>query len=328
MQIYRSLDEIPSTLGATAVSVGNFDGVHRGHRLILGGLSKARARSLKAIAVVFDPHPMRVLRPAANLKLITPLEHRLELLRCTGMDAVVVLPFTRQLAGMSASDFASRILRDALRAKEVHEGENFRFGHHAQGGISDLQQLGQALGFSVIAHSACRIRGLTVSSTRIRELISKGKTGLARLLLGRSFSIVSTAASGRGLGARLTVPTINLAEYPELVPANGVYVSRLRIGPEWFDAVTNVGNRPTFGGESFAIESYLFGFRPVDLGPETRLELEFHRKLRDEKRWPSPAALKEQIGLDAARAERYHHLRQLLAADRAQEPVPLVKNRR
>lgn len=319
MRVFHNLDEIPLTLAPTAVSVGNFDGVHRGHRLILDGLCEARTRTLKPVAVVFDPHPIRVLRPDTPLKLITPIDRRLELLREAGMDAVVVLSFTRELSAMSAADFASRILRGALHATEVHEGENFRFGHRAEGSISDLKDLGRSLGFRVIAHPPCQIRGWTVSSTRIRELISLGRIGLARLLLGRSFSIHSTPASGRGVGSRLTVPTINLAAYRELVPGNGVYVSRLRVDTQWFDAVTNVGNRPTFGKESFAIESYLFDFRPLDLGPDTQLELEFHRKLRNEKRWPSPEALRAQIGVDVAQARRYHHLRQLLTPDFADE---------
>lgn len=314
MEVFRSLDEVPRALEPTVVSVGNFDGVHRGHRLILRGLRAARLRSLRSVVVLFDPHPMRILRPSAKFKLITPLEYRIELLRAEGIDAVLVLPFSRELAGMSAVDFASQILGGALHAAEVHEGENFRFGHRAEGGIRELEELGRSLGFRVVTHPPCRIRGWTVSSTKIRELVSDGQMSLARLLLGRSFAIHSSPAHGRGLGSKLTVPTINLAAYPELVPGHGVYVSRLRVQEEWFDAVTNVGNRPTFGGESFAIESYLFGFHPLDLTPETRLELEFHRKLRDEKRWPSAEALKAQISIDAARARRYHHLRRELAS--------------
>lgn len=315
MEVFRSLDEIPRALEPTAVSVGNFDGVHLGHRLILNGLCEAQARSLRSVVVLFDPHPMRILRPSAQFKLITPIEDRLELLRAAGIDAAVVLPFSRELAEMGAIEFASQILSGALHAGEVHEGDNFRFGHHAEGGTRELRELGHTLGFRVVTHPASCVRGWTVSSTKIRELVAAGRMNLARLLLGRSFAIHSAPAHGRGLGSKLTVPTINLAEYRELVPGNGVYVSRMRVGGEWFDAVTNVGNRPTFDAESFAIETYLFGFHPLDLTPETQLELEFHRKLRDEKRWASADALKAQIAIDAGRAARYHHLRRVLTSD-------------
>jgi riboflavin kinase / FMN adenylyltransferase len=313
MRVFRSLGEVPASFGPTVLSIGNFDGVHCGHRLILKNLiESATARSVRSLAVTFAPHPLQVLRPESGPKLITPIEARLELLESEGTDGVLVLPFTEALSRMRAPEFATTILHDGLQAVEVHEGENFRFGYRAEGGTRELIALGRDLGFEVVIHSACVVRGLTVSSTKIRELISRGDLRTARLLLGHDFFIDSTPASGRGIGSILTVPTINLAPYSELLPPNGVYVTRLRIAGEWFDAVTNVGNRPTFGADSFAIESHLLNFHPMELTEETPVKLVFYQRIREERRWPSPEALKMQILRDVAHARRYLHLRQLL----------------
>jgi riboflavin kinase / FMN adenylyltransferase len=313
MQVFRELDSLSQRLGPTVVSIGNFDGVHLGHRFILDRLRQSAAvRSLRSVAVTFDPHPLRFLRPETCPKLITPLEARLELLGEAGIDAVLVLPFTAELSRMRAAEFVTAIVHDALQAVEVHEGPNFRFGYRAEGGISELSQLGRALGFEVVVHGACQVRGLTCSSSKIRELLSRGDLRTARALLGHGFFIDSTPAHGRGIGSTLTVPTINLAPYRELLPPNGVYVTQLRVGGEWFDAVTNIGNRPTFGADSFAVESHLLDFHPIPLAEQTPLRLLFHRRLREERRWPSPEALKEQIMLDVAQAKRYLHLMRLL----------------
>ena len=313
MQVFRSLAEIPGSFGPTAVSIGNFDGVHCGHQLILERLIRsAAARSLRSVAATFDPHPLRMLRPEVSPKLITPLHARLKLLREARIDAVLVLPFTESLSRMPAKEFATAILHDALRAVEVHEGANFRFGYRAEGGMEELCDLGRRLGFDVVTHGACCLRGVTVSSSRIRELISRGDLNQARILLGHDFFIASWRAKGRGIGAKLTVPTINLAPYEELLPPNGVYVTRLSVAGESFDAVTNVGNRPTFGTDSFAIESHLLDFHPLELTPQTPLELVFLRRIREERRFPSPEVLRAQILRDVERAKRYLHLRRLL----------------
>ena len=313
MRVFRSPSEIPADFGSTVVSIGNFDGVHLGHRFVIDRMKRsATARSAQSVAVTFDPHPLRFLRPETCPRLITPLEARLELLGDAGVDAVLVLPFTANLSRMRATEFVTTIVHDVLCAVEVHEGTNFRFGYRAEGGTAELAELGRQLGFDVVIHAACQVRGLTVSSTRIRELLSQGDLRTARALLGHGFFIDSTPAPGRGIGGKLTVPTINLAPYSELLPPNGVYVTRLRVGDEWFDAVTNVGNRPTFGEDSFAVESYLLDFRPMALDADTPLRLLFLRRLREERRWPSPEALKEQIMRDVGEAKRYLHLTRVL----------------
>ncbi len=314
MQVFHSIAEIPANFGASVITIGNFDGVHRGHRDVIAEVID-RARSLHAhsVAVTFDPHPVRVLRPQAPLRLITPLDEKLALLAQTGIDAVLVLPFTSELSRWTARQFASEILVGALGAVEVQEGENFRFGADAGADVNDLASLGRELGFDACVHRPTLWRGTAVSSSGVREAIAKGNMRAARQLLGRPFEILSTPAPGRGYGARYTVPTINLAPYPELVPALGVYITCVEVHGELFQAVTNVGNRPTFGEQSFAIESHILNFHPIALDERTQLRLRFLDRLRPEIEWPSPQALKEQIGRDIARARHYFGLYQAVS---------------
>ena len=260
------------------------------------------------MAVTFEPHPTRILRPDHNLRLLTPTPEKLRLLAATGIDAVLLLPFTRDLSLMTPHDFADQILRQRLQAQEVHEGYNFHFGHKAAGDIQTLRELGGEMGFEVHDYPEMRMRGEPVSSSHIRKLLATGRVSRARHLLSRPFSILSTAGRGRGYGSKYTVPTINLARYEELVPKDGVYVTRTRVGEECFDSVTSVGNRPTFGAESFAMESHLLNFHPLELSADTEVELHFLDRLRDEIKFPSVDALREQIGRDVAKAKRYLRL--------------------
>ena len=314
MQIFRNPGELPADYGATALSVGNFDGVHRGHRFLLAKvIERSRLLHARSVAVTFEPHPSRLLKPEASPPLITPsLEERLALLAETNIDATVVLPFTAEFSRQSGTQFVQDVLLRKLRAVEVHEGANFRFGNRARSGVDELSTLGRQLGFGVHVYGARHVRGIAVSSSVIRQLIAEGDVRRARWLLGRPFAIRSTSAPGRGIGGRLTVPTINLAEYDGLVPAAGVYVTRMQVEKDCFDSVTNVGTRPTFGAPSFAIETHLLDFhpevRPLHLTPETPLQLTFLARLREERRWPTPEALREQIGRDIVQARRYLRL--------------------
>jgi riboflavin kinase / FMN adenylyltransferase len=319
MQILHQLSEIPANFGPSVATIGNFDGVHRGHRWVIGEVvARARSLGIKSVAITFDPHPARVIRPESSQPLITPLPEKLQLLASTGIDTVLVLPFTKEFSKMSARTFATEVLQQALHVTELHEGENFRFGHHATAGIESLETLGRELGFKVRVYSPQTVRRQAISSSTIRQLIAKGDVSHVRALLGAPFAITSTPASGRGYGTRYTAPTINLAPYAELLPANGVYITSLTIGEgrssETFDAVTNVGNRPTFGADSFTVESHLLNFHPIALDEQTPLTLTFLRRLRDEIRWPNPEALREQIGRDVATAKRYFSLCRAVAS--------------
>jgi riboflavin kinase/FMN adenylyltransferase len=315
MRIFRHLDEIPADWNATIVSIGNFDGVHRGHQHVLAHVVEhAKQSGARSMAVTFDPHPVRVLRPESAPLLITPLDEKLAGLAKTGVDATLVITFDRQFSSTTPRDFARKIVAGSLRAREVHEGANFHFGYRAEGDCEKLKQFGKEFGFKIFVYPEMRLRGEPVSSSRIRQLLSAGEVSKARHLLGRPFSIISTPAKGRGYGSRYTVPTINFAPYAELVPRNGVYVTCTRVARETFESVTNVGNRPTFAGESFAIETHLLNFHPVDLDESTEVEISFLKWLRPEIKWPSPEALREQIGKDVKRAKRFFVLNSSLAS--------------
>ena len=313
MKIYRELADVPNNFGPSIATIGNFDGVHRGHQWVIAEVvSRARQLSIPSIAITFDPHPARVLHPDSTRPMITPLAQKLELLEATGLDALLVLPFTTDLSHKSARSFATEVLQQTLHVTELHEGENFRFGYQAEADIESLETLGRELNFKVRVYTPRSLRGNSISSSRIRQLLAQGDVSHARALLGRPFSIVSTPASGRGYGTRYTVPTVNLAPYDELLPANGVYITSLTVGSgksaETFEAVTNIGNRPTFGADSFAVESHLLNFHPIDLNEQTPLTLTFLKRLRPEMRWPNPEALREQIGRDVRRAQRFFSL--------------------
>ena len=307
--VYRSLQEIPASFGPCVAVIGNFDGVHLGHKEILSAVvAEARALDLHPVAVTFDPHPDQFLRPQNALKLLTPMNVRLRLLAATGIDAVLVLPFDTALAMLPAREFVGRILVETLGVRSLHEGGSFHFGYRALAGVEKLKEFGERFGFAVHVHPPVRVHRLEVSSSAIRGLVASGDMHRARWMLGRPFSVESTPARGRGIGARLLVPTVNLAPYNDLLPAIGVYVTRLMLGGRRFQAVTNVGNRPTFGEVSFAVESLILDFEPVDLNEKAPLELEFLLRLRGEMKWPSPEALKLQIFKDVARAKRYFRL--------------------
>jgi len=309
MQVFHRLDDIPAGYGPSVVSVGNFDGVHRAHAKVLAEIvARAQALGAKAVAVTFEPHPTRILKPQNGLQLITPLAEKLRWLAETGIDAVLLLPFGRDLSLMTPRQFAERILKKKLHAREVHEGFNFRFGHKAAGDVNMLAELGREMGFEVNVYPEMKVRGESVSSSQIRRLIADGRVSRARHLLARPFCILGTPGRGRGYGSKYTVPTINLSRYEELVPKDGVYITRTRVGEEQFESVTNVGNRPTFGHELFAIETHLLNFHPLELTPETEVEICFLQRLRDEIKFPSVEALRIQIAHDVTKARRYFHL--------------------
>jgi riboflavin kinase/FMN adenylyltransferase len=309
MKVFHQLADVPQDFGPTLLSVGNFDGVHRAHAHVLKNIvERAKAQGAKAVAVTFEPHPVRILRPDSGLKLLTPIPEKLRLLEFTGIDAVLLLPFGRDLSLMEPRDFAQTILSDGLRSREVHEGSNFRFGHRAAGNVAMLTDFGREMGFEVVTYPQMSLRGELVSSSQVRKLLREGRVSRARHLLNRPFSILSTPGRGRGYGSKYTVPTINLTRYDEIVPQDGVYITRTRVGSECFDSVTNVGNRPTFGVELFAIETHLLNFHPIELTPETEVEIYFMDRLRAEIKFPSVDALREQIARDVRKARRYFHL--------------------
>lgn len=305
-QVFRGLGQVPAGFGPSIVAVGNFDGVHRGHQEILRTvILEARARKACAVAITFEPHPDSVLRPARAPQILTPMNQRARLLLATGIDAVVVLPFDLELAKLSAREFLERVLVRSLGAIGVHEGENFRFGHKAEAGVTELATFGEEYGFSVTVHKAVCVHGLEVSSSAVRALVSEGDMKRARWMLGRPFGIRGTPKRDRGIGSKLLVPTVNLAPYAGQLPAFGVYVTQLTIGDRRFQAVSNIGIRPTFEGAGFSVESHVLNFEPVELEDTTLLYLEFLFHLRAEQKFATTDDLRVQILKDVKRAQRY-----------------------
>ncbi len=306
MQVLGELDQAPSPCVA---AVGNFDGLHLGHQKLLDDMrAEARRRGLPALVLSFEPHPARILQPQSAPPLLTPREEKLRLLQALGLDAVLLLAFTRDLSLLSPLEFVERVLVRGLRVAAVFEGENFRFGHGGQGDGALLSRLGQEFGFAVSIAPRLEREGAAVSSSRIRKLVAGGEVAAAARLLGRPFALAGLIAPGRGVGRQRTVPTPNLQHYDELLPARGVYLTRAELAAEPWPALTNVGVRPTFGaGGPLTVETHLLHPPPTGLpaGLGDQLRIAFLERLREERRFASPEALRQQIQADIAAAEGY-----------------------
>lgn len=306
MELVRLDSLAPRGWPEPAVAVGNFDGVHVGHQgLIRAAVAEARKLdSGTAVVLTFDPHPARVLSPGrAPLALMT-VEQKAEVLGGLGVDLLAVLPFTAELAHRRAEEFVRDVLGQALGARVVVVGESFRFGHRRAGDVTTLEGLGQELGFRVLAHPAVVLEGAAVSSSRVRESLARGDVVAARRLLGRPFLVDGTVVKGVGRGRTLGIPTANLRLMNETLPGGGVYACRCRgagaTGGGPWDAVVNVGRRPTFGAGETTLEAHLLSFSGDLYG--CTLRVEFLERLRDERAFPGPEALVAQIHEDVARA--------------------------
>ena len=307
MKIYRSLYEIPAGFGPSALTIGNFDGVHIGHRRILGRLKAiAVERGWKASVLTFDPHPTRIVAPERAPRLITSPGRRCELMAEEGVEQVLILPFTPEVARLSPEDFGRGLLVERLGARAVRVGDNFRFGHRHAGDVRLLEELGRRLGFETEIIPAIACRGQVVSSSCIRAMILEGRVSRAGRLLQRPYAVDGEVVSGRGVGSKQTVPTLNLATSAEIIPARGVYVTRthdLDAARQW-NSITNIGYRPTFGqSEELTIETFLL--EPLEGTTPRRIRVEFLWRVRDERKFDSPEALKRQILKDAGAAARY-----------------------
>ena len=316
------LAAVPKNWGPVCLTIGNFDGVHRGHQAILRrtaeraaglGAEAGTGLSARAVALIFDPHPMCVVRPNGAPLLLSSIAERARRFRDHGIDATVVLRFTPETAAMSPEDFVQRVMLDALDVRCVVVGQNFRFGCRQSGDLETLTELGKRHGFAAEAVPAVAVGGEPVSSTRVRNAVGRGDPRLARRLLGRVFTMEGPLVRGQGIGSRSTVPTLNLGIGPgsgpgsgePQLPATGVYVTRTcdPDSEQTWNSITNVGRRPTFDDGSPSVETHLI--EPADPVSLQRIQLSFLRRLRDERRFDSPAALREQILADIAQAERF-----------------------
>ncbi len=306
-RVFRSLGEVPPDFGPASLSIGNFDGVHAGHRALLNrAVELAKTHDWTPAVLTFDPHPTTVVAPARAPKLLTSIEQRLGLMRDSGICMVLVLPFTADLAKLTAEEFVSQIVVHALHARAVVVGDNFRFAARQSGDIGKLQALGELHGFKVEGTGQVSRRGRIVSSTEVRKLLGAGNLQIVNRLLERPFALEGEVVSGYGVGRAKTVPTLNLKTSAEVLPAQGVYITRTSdmdsAGRQW-NSITNIGYRPTFEGNELSIETFLLtAFDGVD---PKRIRVEFLRRVREERKFDSPDELKAQIMRDVAVAQRY-----------------------
>ncbi|WP_255592200.1 bifunctional riboflavin kinase/FAD synthetase [Thermosulfurimonas sp. F29] len=283
-------------------TLGNFDGVHLGHRALLEATRDlARELSGEPLVITFEPHPRLILRPEAGLHLLTTFEEKLRLIEEAGISSVLVIPFDREVADLPAEEFVEEYLVYGLGLKGLVVGFNYRFGRGRGGDQELLKHLGERYGFRVRVIPPRVVEGQVVSSTLIRELLEKGEVRRAALFLGRPYFLSGRVIRGEARGRTLGFPTANLEPPPEkLLPARGVYAVRVCLKGKIFFGVMNIGEKPTFGGHRLSLEVHIFEFESDIYGE--RLSVEFIDFLRPERKFPSPAALAEQIIKDCQKA--------------------------
>jgi riboflavin kinase/FMN adenylyltransferase len=290
----------------SVVSIGNFDGVHLGHRQILKTVvDRARQLGVQAVAMTFSPHPVQFLAPERAPRRISTPEQKIELIRSTGIDVLFIARFDHEFSRMSPEHFVREYLLQGLKARAVCVGGNFNFGYRQRGTLQTLREFEEY--FEVIEVAPVRIRGTVVSSSRVRELVESGEISAACRLLGRWLQIEGQIVPGAGRGRSMVVPTLNLDAENELIPKAGVYVTRISLdNTPAMNAVTNIGFRPTFNETRLTIETFVL----KDRVPENaaRAKLDFLYRLRDERKFESPEELRRQISVDVRRAEKFFRL--------------------
>lgn len=307
MQVIRDAMNSADLPYAAVVTIGNYDGVHRGQLEVIGQtVARARELGVQAVVISFRPHPVAFLHPASAPPMLTVASQRESAMEAAGVDVLAEIRFNAEVAKTSAESFVRDFLAKRLAIQAIYVGSGFTFGHGREGDIDLLRTLGDELGFEAIGVGEVLDAGEPVSSTRIRHALSDGKAELARSLLGRPYSILGTIQRGDRMGARLGWPTINVKPENELVPAGGVYVGRVRFPklPATFDCVTNIGTRPTvYEHYNQVVEAHILGFS-ADVYGES-VELSFWKRLREEKLFPNVMELSAQIGRDVETAREF-----------------------
>lgn len=305
MAVFYNTDELKNFNNAV-ITIGTFDGVHLGHLTILQQVV-AHAKELggESIVLTFEPHPRKLLFPDQPIRIITPLEEKIKLITQAGIDHVFVVPFTTSFAALSAEAYIKDFLVKYLHPKGIVIGYDHQFGHDRAGNIKLLQAYENELGFKVYEIPAKQIEDAAVSSTKIRNSLTAGNVTDANKMLGRQYSLKGSVVSGAQLGRTLGFPTANVkpTDAEQIIPGNGVYAIKAILGAETFNGMMNIGIRPTVSQElSLQIEAHLFDFNKDIYNQE--IEIVFAERLRDEQRFPSLDALKEQLGNDAIYAKR------------------------
>lgn len=309
MQLVHGLPQ-PINDRLTVLTIGVFDGVHLGHRYLIGSVvNRARALGYQSAVLTFDPHPDLVIRPERRRLYLTSLEERIELIGDLGVDLLIVLPFTNETKALTAQQFMEHLC-GALALRELRVGADFGLGRGREGNLDRLREIGHTLGYKVHPVDFLPLNGGRISSSRIREALEAGDVELAAALLDRPFSIRGEVVRGDQRGRTIGFPTANIAvDEMHIIPGNGVYVCRAYVGGEVYGAVTNVGVRPTFDGVRRTVEAYLFDFAE-DIYGET-LKVRFLHRLRGEQKFNGVAELVAQINRDTAAGRAWLHKDQM-----------------
>lgn len=297
VRLYRHLDQLPDTLRHGAVSIGNFDGVHRGHALIVQRLvAMARRVGGPALVFTFDPHPARLLRPEAAPMPLSWTERKADLLVQLGADAVLAYPTEQALLQLTAQEFFDRIVCQRLAARAMVEGQNFFFGHHRSGNVKVLREFCARQGVLLDVVEPVEIEGETTSSSRVRAAVAGGRVEDARAMLGRPHRIRGTVVRGAGRGRRLGYPTANLAQVDTMLPGHGIYAGRTHVDGDSYPAAVSIGPNPTFGEGELKVEAHLIGYQGSLY--DRVVELDFLGRLRDIKRFASADELVGEMNRD------------------------------
>ncbi len=310
MDIIYNLEKLEGPFKNPVITIGNFDGVHKGH-LVLFDTVKDRAKSIngESAVITFDPHPIKVMKPGNGPTLITSTKQKLELIEKSSVDVIFCLPFTRQFASIPARDFVQDILVDRIGIREVVVGYDYAFGYKREGGIKLLQEMGDTIGFKVHVVEPIHLNSTLVSSTSIRKFIREGVLQEAKRFLGRDYQISGTVISGKNRGGRLLgFPTANIKLIDELIPKRGVYAVTVDVDDETYYGVSNIGYNPTFGDNALSLETHILDFSGDLL--EKTISINFIEHLRNEKTFQSVQELSDQIAKDIQRARESIRLRE------------------
>lgn len=305
MKVFRTIDEAASEAGGAVIAVGNFDGVHEGHRVIIAtAIDRARQVGSLSMIVTFDPHPRQVLGKNVAFSVLTSLEEKIHLIGRQGADALLIIPFTEAFARIEPELYVREIYVDRLGVREAVVGYSHAFGHRGRGNTDLLKTLGARYGFTVQVVPPLNIEGEIVNSSKIKAFLSEGRVCDAARLLGRRFRITGMVVPGEGRGRKLQFPTANLDfdGVPYLIPRHGVYAVEVLVDDRICAGVMNIGVRPTFGSDRLSCEVHILDFEERIYGK--RMSVEFSGYIRDEKKFPTLALLQEQIGNDIVTARR------------------------
>lgn len=298
MEIIKDIDSLKKSYPNTVLTIGNYDGVHLGHQKILSMVGK-KAEEIGGTSMVmtFDPHPVKVIAPEKNVKLLTTPEEKARLIAKTGIDVLLFITFTKEFSQIAPDEFISKILVEKLNIKEVIVGANYSFGKSKKGNIDLLRKRGKEFGFRATAVQDVMLHGNIVSSSSIRSLLLKGAVQDVITYLGRAYSILGTVIKGKGRGKSiLNIPTANITSPVEIAPKEGVYAVRVGYKGSIYDGAANIGKNPTFGNTDISYEVHLFGFSGDLIGESLRIY--FIDRIRNERTFPDVATLEKQIRED------------------------------